>query len=200
MTPPTRGRRPDRQRHPLCRSIGCVLVQSLRVVGRQAGGGGPGGVLRGGSHSAACARPLRRPADGGGATPGHAALSGSGAVYRAEQRLRAPGHRSQSQARSGTERESRARDHGVAHTGRPHRLPPDGCHRVRPGIDRMDGVGLRARRVVPGQPGFSASGTTGTNPARVRSAAADTNRGARRRRRPSCAIWPPPPRPPTTCR
>ena len=98
------------------RAAGGVLVQPLLHLRQQGRAGADSGRrVRARGDPAACARPLRRHAAGGGAASGDAVLPRQPAIARAEL-----ARRHQPQAR--TERKSRARNPGAAHARRRRRL------------------------------------------------------------------------------
>ena len=169
----------------LRRAAGGVLVQPflhLRQQGRA--GADLGRRVRARGDPAACARTLRRHAEGGRAASGDAVLSRQPAIARAGFPRRA-----EPQARA--ERKSRARDHGAAYARRRRRLHAGRRHLARAHHHRLDlcrtaGAARRARqlrrstpmRTSPGAQTAARQGLRGRRPRAGRSR-------ARRHRAPS---------------
>ena len=87
--------------------------------------------------------PVRRHAAGRRAASGDAVLPRPGAIDRAEQPAWHAGGGAGQQSRA--QRESGARDTGIAHARRAHRLRAGRRHRIRPRADRLDGGRGRPR-------------------------------------------------------
>ena len=127
------------------RTAGGVLVQSflhLRQQGRI--GADVGGLVRARGDPPACARTLRRHAQGGRAASGDAFFPRQPAIARAGLARRA-----EPQARP--QRKPRARNHGAAYAGCRRRLLPGRCDLARAHHHRLDlrrtaGAARRARQ------------------------------------------------------
>ena len=120
------------------RTHGAFLVEPFLHLDRQSGACRLCGQLRARRHPAARARPFLRHAAGRRAASGDADLSQPDRLDRTGQPGCAEGGTTRAWTAARPERESRTRDHGVAHAWRAVGLQPGRRHRIRPRVDRLD--------------------------------------------------------------